>query len=185
MGYSVRCLKDAPTNCPPTNSVNENFNAVITNVNVDLLCWNNIATVGSRVWRGGEETNPINKHAQGNSFNSNEINEFWLISPPVQATSNNNLIFESRTSFWTHNALTVHISTNFDGANPNAATWTQIPATLADMNSGNAWILSGIINLQNYMPQGYNGSFVVGFKYNGNGTTGETSTYRIDNVIIN
>ena len=179
-----RCT-GGPVTCDAVQSVSENFESVSNNADVNIACWGNIATVGGRVWRGTENTTTGNRSVQANSFQSNEANEAWLISPPVQANGTNTLSFESQTSFWTHSGLAVLISTNYQGSNPNSATWTPISATLAGQSSGSSWIQSGTIPLFGFMPQGYTGNFHIAFRYNGNANAGETGTFRIDNVAIN
>ena len=178
-----RCT-GGPVVCDPVNAVNDNFSSATNNVDFSLACWQNIATVGSRVWRGRSGTDANGNHVQATAFGSGENNETWLITPPITANGANTLNFQTQTSFWVHNGLTVHLSTNYNGANPSAATWVQLPATIAGSSSGSSWIASGAIQLFGFMPQGYTGTFHVGFKYTGNGTDG-TSSYRVDNVVIN
>jgi hypothetical protein len=178
-----RCTGN-PVVCDPVNALNENFSSATNNVDFSLACWQNIATVGSRVWRGRSGTDANGNHVQATAFGSGETNETWLITPPITANGANTLNFQTQTSFWVHNGLTVHISTNYNGSNPNAATWIQLPATIAGSSSGSSWIASGALQLFGFMPQGYTGTFHIGFKYNGNGTDA-TSSYRIDNVVIN
>jgi hypothetical protein len=179
-----RCT-GGPVTCDPVTSISEDFSSAVNNVDFSLGCWSNIATVGSRVWRGRLGTDANGLCVQANSFGSGQINETWLISPPVQANGTNTLSFQTQVSFWTHIGLTVLISTNYDGSNPNAATWTTIPATIAGQSSGSSWVSSGTIQLFGFMPQAYSGAFHIGFRYNGNALTEETGTYRIDNVVIN
>jgi len=170
--------------CDPVASVSDDFTSTSNNMDVAITCWKNIATAGSRVWRGRDGTDANGKCVQSTAFGSGENNEIWLITPPITSNGVNTLSFQTQTSFWVHNGLTVYISTNFDGSNPNSASWTQIPATLAGASSGSSWISSGAIPLFGFMPQGFTGSFYIGFKYQGNGTDA-TSSYRIDNVLIN
>lgn len=179
-----RCTGN-PVVCDPVNSVSEDFSSTTNNVDVSLSCWSNIATVGGRVWRGRDGTDANGKCVQANSFSSGETNETWFISPAVQANGANTFSFETQTSFWTHNGLTVWISTNYAGGQPGGATWMQIPATMAGQSSGSSWIPSGAIQLFGFMPQGYTGTFNIAFKYNGDGNAELTATYRVDNVAIN
>lgn len=178
-----RCT-GGPVVCDPVNSVSENFSSAVNNVDFSMACWQNIATAGTRVWRGRSGTDANGNHVQATAFGSGETVETWLITPPVSASGSNTLSFQTQTSFWVHNGLTVLISTNYNGSNPNSATWVPLPATLAGSSSGNAWISSGEIQLFGFMPQGYTGTFHIAFRYNGNGTDA-TSSYRVDNVVIN
>lgn len=178
-----RCT-GGPVVCDPVNSLSEDFSSVVNNVDFSMSCWQNIATFGTRVWRGRSGTDANGNHVQATAFGSGENNETWLITPPITSNGDNTLNFQTQTAFWVHNGLTVHISINYDGTNPNAATWVQLPATIAGSSSGSSWIASGPIQLYGFMPQGYTGNFHVAFRYNGNGTDA-TSSYRVDNVIIN
>lgn len=178
-----RCTGN-PVVCDPVNSVSENFEDAVNNIDYNKACWQNIATVGSRVWRGRSGTDANGLHVQATAFGSGETNETWLVAPVLVANGANTLSFDTQTSFWVHNGLTVWISTNYNGTNPNAATWQQVSATIAGQSSGSSWVASGTIPLFGYMPQGYTGNFHIAFKYNGNGTDA-TSSYRVDNIQIN
>lgn len=171
--------------CEPVDNINEDFSSAIDNVNLSLPCWQNVAEIGNRYWRGRSGADANGTHIQSTSFGSGAQNRNWLISPPVTANGSNSLSFDSQVSFHTHNALTVWISTNYDGTNLTTANWVQIPATMAGASSGNSWIQSGNIALFGFMPQGYTGSFFIGFRYDGNGASGETTSFRLDNIIIN
>jgi hypothetical protein len=175
----------SPVICDPVTTVSENFSTAVNNVDLDLDCWYNIAEVGTRYWRGRSGTDGNGMHIQSTAFNSTGPSRVWLVTPPVEASGSNSISFDSQVSFWTHNAVTVWISTNFDGTNTTTANWVQIPATLAGSSSGSAWVNSGAIPLFGYLPQGYTGSFFIGFRYDGNGSTGETTSFRLDNIVIN
>ncbi len=178
-----RCT-GGPVVCDPVNAVSEDFSSAVNNVDFSMSCWQNIATTGTRVWRGRSGSDANGNHVQATAFGSGENNVTWLITPPINSNGTNTLSFQTQTAFWVHNGLTVHISINYDGTNPNAATWVPLPATIAGSSSGSSWISSGQIQLFGFMPQGYTGNFHVAFRYNGNGTDA-TSSYRVDNVIIN
>jgi hypothetical protein len=178
-----RCT-GTPVVCDPVNQITEDFSTTTNNTDLALSCWSNIATVGSRVWRGRDGTDGNGKCAQATAFGSGETIETWLISPAIQANGANTLSFETQTAFYTHVGLSVWISTNYAGGNPNAASWTQMPATIAGAVE-NTWVASGTIPVSNALPQGYTGTFNIGFKYNGDGNTGQTGSARIDNVSIN
>jgi hypothetical protein len=88
--------------------------------------------------------------------------------------------FESATAYWEHDGLTVYISTDFNGSNISGATWEELSCNLAGEDDENYdWVDSGIIDLSGYSGTGY-----VAFKYYGNGNTGLTTSYLIDNVLL-
>jgi hypothetical protein len=159
-------------------SINEDFETQTNDVDISLSGWLNEATIGSRLWRAKEFDS--NVYAQGTSFNSNEENECWLITPPIDLDAMNNpkLTFESAQAYWTHDGLSVWISTDFNGVNIVGAAWIELNCILAGQTDPeHGWIFSGVIDLS-----GYIGTAYVGFKYHGNGNTGLTTSYRIDNV---
>ncbi|MDD5507689.1 MAG: DUF5689 domain-containing protein [Bacteroidales bacterium] len=159
-------------------SINEDFETQSNDMDISLSGWLNEATIGSRLWRAKEFDS--NVYAQGTSFNSNEENECWLITPPIDLDAMNNpkLTFESAQAYWTHDGLSVWISTDFNGVNIVGATWTELNCILAGQTDPeHGWIFSGVIDLSDFSGNAY-----VGFKYHGNGNTGLTSSYRVDNV---
>lgn len=165
--------------------INESFTNLAAGVDIDLKGWKNIATNGNRKWR----TTNFNKNnfAQINSHNSfDSINCAWLVSPAIKYNVNKMLSFKTSKSFFNHTskALTVYLSTDFNGYNPNKSSWTEIKDAIiaGEKDSDNKWISSGSIDLKNYVPNNYDGTFYVAFKYIGSKT--QTSTYKIDDIII-
>ncbi|HOW25678.1 MAG TPA: DUF5689 domain-containing protein [Bacteroidales bacterium] len=159
-------------------SINEDFESQSNDVDISLSGWMNEATIGSRLWRAKEFDS--NVYAQATSFNSNEENECWLITPPMDldVMSSPKFTFESAQAYWTHDGLSVWISTDFNGVNIVGATWIELNCILAGQTDPeHGWIFSGVMDLS-----GYSGTAFIGFKYHGNGNTGQTSSYRIDNV---
>jgi hypothetical protein len=160
------------------DSINENFNSGTANQDVNLAGWRNVAVKGTRLWRFQEFNSNI--YAQATAFNdTNPEMEAWLITPPINLNVAQTLNFESATSFYVHDGLSVWISTDFNGINVGTATWTQLSANLANGFSGNNnWVASGNIDLSAYSGTGY-----IGFRHIGNPNNG-TSSYRIDNVVV-
>jgi hypothetical protein len=180
-----RCTGGLPEPCDAVTSVNENFSSALSNIDLDLDCWLNKSEIGSRLWRGRSETGANGLHVQSTAFGGSSQERTWLVSPPITSSGSNTLSFDSQVSFWTHNACTVWISTNFDGINTATATWIPVTATMAGQSSGSSWVNSGIQPLSGYLPQGYQGTFYIGFRYDGNGGTGLTTSFRLDNISIN
>ena len=88
------------------------------------------------------------------------------------------MTFESAKAFWTHDGLTVWISTDFDGTNVEDATWEPLTATLAMQNDADhEFIPSGDVALP-IATKGF-----VAFRYQGTASA-NTGTYRIDNVVV-
>lgn len=163
---------------PPTGDVNETFENTTPGVDLNLNGWANIAVKGSRLWRSAEFG--VNVYAQATAFNdSNPEMESWLISPEIDLDEDKKLSFESAYGFYTHDGLSVWVSSDFDGNNVGSATWTQLNARITQQSDAeHAWIPSGDIDLS-----GFSGKIRIGFKYIGNPNDGTTS-YRIDNVKV-
>jgi len=160
----------------------ETFGLTEKNTEIDLLGWYNYAEAGTRKWTGGFWDGNINHYAQMSAYRSNEAqNIAWLISPPIAVTAGMTLSFQSSQAYWRHDGLQVFVSTDFNGFNVRNATWTELEARIAtESDPFYKWIDSGEIDLSAYAGQ----IIYIGFRYKGSGEYGETTTYRIDNVII-
>ncbi|MFN0035622.1 MAG: DUF5689 domain-containing protein [Saprospiraceae bacterium] len=173
---SLRCGAVDP-NAPALKSLNETFDGVTANVDVTLGGWQNIAVQGNRYWRGAAFSG--DKFCQATAFSSGLANmETWMISPSLDLKVQRTLSFETSSGYWRHDGLTAWVSTNFDGQNVGAATWTQLNFTLPpqDPNGYSAFVGSGNIALPISQSKGY-----VAFKYVGNTST-NTTTWRFDDV---
>jgi hypothetical protein len=162
----------------PVATVNEPFDNITNSAAFAATGWTNVAVKGTRIWLG--KIFNADKYVQATSFNSNDPEEeMWLITPPIDLSTNKTLNFRTAMAFYTHDGLSVMMSTNFDGTNVGAATWTPLTATLANAGSGNdTWVPSGPVALPN-APKAY-----IGFKYVGNKTAGQTTSFRVDDVTV-
>ncbi len=161
------------------DDVDEDFEGLSDNVDIGLSGWANIAVKGSRLWRS--QVDGGNTYAQATAFNdaANEM-EAWLITPPVTLDVAKKLTFESAYGFFTHNGLSVYISSNFNGSDVTGATWQPLTATIAtSTDTEGAFISSGTIDLSSF-----SGPVRIGFKYTGSGPGGQTTSFRIDNVQV-
>jgi len=162
----------------------ETFLGVSNNSDFAASGWTNVAAAGSRVWRGRIFNE--DRYIQANAFQSTDpLSESWLITPAMINSATKKLRFKSAVAFYTHPALSISISTNYVGGNPNTANWTTISANIAGSSNGNyAWVDSGDIELSGYLPQGYEGNFHIAFKYTGSGPNGQTGTIALDDIFI-
>ena len=167
--------------CTPLNSISEDFTSVANNVPVNLNCWTNTFTQGSVAWRGKVSGSDFSAEARKASLDS--VSTMWLVTPQVDFTGQS-LSFSSACVNWVHDGLTAWVSTDFTG-DVGTATWLAVSgATFAGQSDAdNAWVPSGNIALSGILPPGYNGTFVVAFKYQGDATN--STTYRVDNVQVN
>jgi hypothetical protein len=133
---------------------------------------------GERCGGGGTGVTSIDE-----DFESQTNNEDIAIEAPginLSAMNNPEFSFVTAKAYWVHNGLSVLISTDFNGVNIASATWTDLGATIAGENDpDHEWILSGVISLSSY-----SGTAYIAFKYVGSGLSGQTSSYRVDNVLL-
>ena len=128
------------------------------------------------------------KSYQGNNFmkcsayNSGEDPlEVWLITPPINLDNSDGeeLSFKTLTGYNNGQALTVFVSTDFDGTDINGATWLLVDTTLADgPSSGYGNWVDGSADISCL-----NGNVYVAFRYKG-GENGITTTFEIDDVKV-
>jgi Family of unknown function (DUF5689)/Domain of unknown function (DUF5017) len=174
--------------CAATATVQEDFATVVSNSNINLACWfTGSLSTDNRVWRGGAFQAEL--FAQGSAYTSTAATTVsWLVSPNIQATGTNTLQFMSQRAFGDagHEPFSLFICTDFDGTNLATANWVPVSSTFA--NDGTAdfvWVNSGVVQLSGYLPVGYTGGFVVGFRYTGSGPNNQDTNFRIDDVQIN
>jgi hypothetical protein len=165
-----------PQGCADTD---EDFESQSNDGDINLPGWANIAVKGSRVWRGKEFDD--NLYAQATAFGDNAAeSETWLVTSCIDLDVAKKLTFTSAYAFFTHNGLTVWISSDFNGSDVNGATWQQLnPRIATSTDTEHAFIPSGDVDLS-----GFSGSVQIGFKYVGSGPGGQTTSFRIDDVKI-
>ncbi|MBI5916041.1 MAG: choice-of-anchor J domain-containing protein [Bacteroidetes bacterium] len=176
-----RCMFDpcAGTTITTVTSLNQDFESGVNNDAVAITGWTNIAVQGTRTWQFKEFSSDV--YCQATAYNdSSPQMETWLVTPQIDLDGPKVLNFESAKAFWTHNGLSVWLSTDFV-CDPTAATWQPLSCTLAGQSDADhAWIPSGDIELAALTGQ----KVFIGFKYVGSGTGGQTTSYRIDRVKI-
>ena len=169
----------------------ENFESISSTgngQNVALPGWSNVSmNGGNEKWEARIFSN--NKYAQFSPFGitpaENNV-DTRLITPAINldGTTGQFLRSGSKIGFANGVAVTVWISTNYDGSGTvaavNAATWTQLNATFAPQTTSFPanFTSSGNVDLSSY-----SGNVYISFRYVG-GTNNITSTYQIDNVEV-
>lgn len=169
----------------------ENFES-ISNVgngqNIALPGWSNVSmNNGQEKWEARSFSG--NKYAQFSPFGITPVEnnvDTRLITPAINLTNTSGafLRFGSKTGFANGVAVTLWVSTDYDGSGTvaavNAATWTQLPAIFAPQSTSFPanFTSSGNIDLS-----AYTGNVYFSFRYVG-GTNNITTTYQIDNVEV-
>lgn len=164
-------------------SLDETFDGITNNQDVNFEGWLNIAEAGNRKWQG--KTFDAEKYVQATGYNSGLASMItWLITPNVNFTEQRYLRFLTSMAYWEHTTsepLTVYASTDYDGSNWESATWVPIEdVRLAGAgDADHAWIESGNIDLSAL----FTGTKIaIAFKYVGSGT--ESTSIRIDDIYI-
>ena len=128
---------------------------------------------------------PTFQNADVNGFGDSAPADEWLITPALdlEAQTGETLQFRSYTNFTdvagTYPQLEVVYSTDYDGSDPAAATWTALTGITFSPEGSGDWTDSGVIDLS-----GLSGSAVyVAFHYTSTGTgAGSAANWRIDAV---
>lgn len=184
---TVRELGDVRMNKSRFNFLlSQDFNSASLGSPIAINGWKSIATAGTRNWLGMSSSinGTTHYYAELNANNSSETNNVsWLISPQVNIANAGNKILFFQTAFnnWVGNGiLEAFISTNFNGTDVAAATWTPIQGIhIAQQADGaTSWVNSGNIDLSQY-----NSNIYIGFKYTSAGGSSATA-FRVDNVKI-
>ena len=165
----------------PVSSLSEDFQGNTNFDPVQVSGWTNYTAIaGGRVWQAREFDGNI--YAQATAFNdANAAMDTWLITPALDFDAGLQISFETANAFYRHQGLEVLVSTDYTGAgDPADATWEPLAAAdVADADSGdNNWVQASNVSLADYRGTGY-----VAFHYTGAGS-GNTSTFRVDNVVV-
>ncbi len=187
LGSFLSC-EVAETDIPTVRPLlfNEDFpEAEITyNADFDFAGWTNFAEAGTKKWI--ERDFNGSGYIQFSSFGSGQLSNIgWAITPAINmdATTNEVFSFKSASNFVSDasNKLEVLISTNFDGTNVLAATWTPLSAVVANQTTNNyTYIPSGEINLSSY-----SGNIHIAFKVTGSGSnTNLDGLFQVDDVKV-
>ena len=163
------------------STLSQDFDSFNNNEDILINAWSNLAVKGSRLWRAQEFGG--NLYAQATAFGDQSPEmESWLITPGIDLSEPKTLRFESAMAFFDHDALTVMISTDWNGSSASlaSATWIDLQPNLATSSTGdNTWVPSGDVALSGYSGIGY-----IAFRYIGSGPDGLDTSFRIDNLEV-
>lgn len=152
---------------------------------IAIAGWTNFSEAGTVKWKQGFYSGT--KYAEFTAYQSGQASNIgWLVSPAINmdAYENERLVFDVAQAYVStaSNSLELFVSTNYDGTNVTAATWTAINFTKPplDFDTNFDFFSSGRIDLSTYT-----GNIYLAFKYKGSGTnTSLDGTYEIDNIRI-
>ena len=183
---SERCVAASPPDAPTVDDrtiLNETFGGQAEKSEVALPGWVNFNAIGNgRKWE--TRTFGGNAYAQLSAFKDTEAElDSWLITPALDFSKKLNVSFKSAAAFYTGDLLSVLVSTDYEGSgDPAAATWTLVTgAALPDGSLPNyTFVASGAVDLSRFTRKGH-----IAFRYVGSGPGGKTTTYQVDDVVVN
>ncbi len=145
--------------------------------------WIKFSVTGAQVWSLDTQFGNPGSCARMSGFanNTNNPNEDWLISPPINLSSASiaSLSFDNASRF-AGNLLETYISTNYTSGNPSTATWVLLTGITLDTNTNAyVWTNSGEVNIDSYTG---NNNVRIAFKYTS--TNSASRTWEVDNVKI-
>ena len=149
----------------------------------ELAGWTNYNEAGSIGWYSDEYDGT--KFMQMSSYGTGEANTAWVVTPTVDLTgyTNTEFTFDVKIGYWTHDGLTVHISTDFDGSDVASASWDDVTSnfTIPQTPTGGYgdFVNAGIMDLSSY-----SGTIYIAYKYAGDDNVSETTTYQVDNIEV-
>ncbi len=158
--------------------VNQTFEGFTDFDPVAIGGWLSVATKGDRQWytRSFDDNGFVECEA---FMDNNAETEAWLVTPTIDTGDKSIFSFETAIAFWQHQGLSVWISQDF--SNLSEANWVSLDeAALANNNNENYdWVMSGDIDLTDYL----SGKVRVGFMYEGTAAS-NTTKVRIDNIVL-
>ncbi len=175
-----------PDYVAPGTIYSENFSDIVEPYD-PLTTMTVIILEGTKDWHGDGYNG---KSAEMSAYQSGEdLNQAWLITPAIDLTSATNpkLTFNTSLKYHEGDLLTVYICTDFDEANPSAATWVELEdAHIAqnddpEVGGGFKGAGSGDIDLSSYVGSS---NVRIGWFYNGSGNSGQTTKYRVDDILV-
>jgi len=164
------------------NTLNSTFDDAVANENYATSGWLNVNKLGERHWIGKEFDE--NSYLQFSGYGATYTNlESWIITPGVNLTADHVFTFDTKVGYYRHDALTVYVSTDFDGTPQHvfSSTWNDITPSGLPTEPTDSY---GEFENFTVDLSAYNGQTVyVMFKYVGDNEN-NTTTVQIDNVFI-
>ncbi|UOK43084.1 MULTISPECIES: DUF5689 domain-containing protein [Flavobacterium] len=189
--FMARYERDIMLNNPRFGTVppffSEDFETATNNTNLNIPGWVNFAQSGNDLWKEKTFTSNgvTNGCAEFSALNSGDAtNIVWLVSPAINLGTYTNKIlkFEAAQHHLDvdspNNTLEVLVSTDFNGTNVLAATWTSVPFNKPTKATARYEFLTSAVDLSSY-----SGNIYVAFKFKGSGTDLTLDgAFQVDNV---
>lgn len=139
--------------------------------------WTQVSVIGDETWTIAEHSG--NHYAYMNGFTAGQAhqNEDWLISPAFDLDSYDDVVLSFRTARnYNGDDIVVLFSNDYDGQNPNDATWETITCPLST-GSWN-WVESGNISMDDF--DGSN--CYIAYKYTS--TDEQAAGWEVDDILL-
>lgn len=139
--------------------------------------WTQVSVIGDETWTIAEHSG--NHYAYMNGFTAGQAhqNEDWLISPAFDLDSYDDVVLSFRTARnYNGDDIVVLFSNDYDGQNPNDATWETITCPLST-GSWN-WVESGNISMDDF--DGSN--CYIAYKYSS--TDEQAAGWEVDDIML-
>ncbi len=167
----------------------EDFESVTVDNPISLAGWTNTNTVSGATldWIGKTYSSNYYAQASAHSSTSSGADQTWLITPGLNMdnSTDEEFSFDINVGYWTHAGFSVKISSDWDQtvAGISTATWDDVTANFTiptvPTNGYGSFATAGTMDVS-----AYNGTINIAFVYDGNETEGETTTYQVDNVLV-
>ena len=169
------------------SALSEDFEAGTVGNVASIAGWANVTTVGTYSW--SEKTFSSNKYIQATAYNhAAGPLEMYMVSPSFTVTAGQVFSFDACLGNYkpAGGTLTVLISSNLAGTTASeiaAATWDDVTSNFTiPVPTGTYGTLGkvGELLLSKYVGKKVN----IAFRYNGDNSTGATTTVQVDNVSV-
>jgi hypothetical protein len=169
------------------SALSEDFEAGTVGNVASIAGWANVTTVGTYSW--SEKTFSSNKYIQATAYNhASGALEMYMVSPSFTVTAGQVFSFDACLGNYkpAGGTLTVLISSNLAGTTASeiaAATWDDVTSNFTiPVPTGTYGTLGkvGELLLSKYVGKKVN----IAFRYNGDNSTGATTTVQVDNVSV-
>ena len=169
------------------SALSEDFEAGTVGNVASIAGWANVTTVGTYSW--SEKTFSSNKYIQATAYNhAAGALEMYMVSPSFTVTAGQVFSFDACLGNYkpAGGTLTVLISSNLAGTTASeiaAATWDDVTSNFTiPVPTGTYGTLGkvGELLLSKYVGKKVN----IAFRYNGDNSTGATTTVQVDNVSV-
>ncbi|MEG1615617.1 MAG: choice-of-anchor J domain-containing protein [Bacteroidales bacterium] len=168
----------------PKAALKEDFERKVTDKeNTMLPGWINAALEGDKKWI--DKSYGGNVYTECSAYKIEGLVDAWLITPQLEIKEGYVMKFDMTSGHWTHEALSVLVSSDFSGKEEDVANakWEDITEQAEYPKVEGAYgkpTEVGPFDFSKYAGK----KIYVAFRYKGNAAANETSTVQLDNVYV-